>query len=139
MIDWERLRGMMRQDLMRIVSQEKLSDKDYCDLKLILSNMERSYTNEMFEDGQNRYSEGSNISGYRKGTGFSNRYYGMHTNPEYYENDMSMKMVNNPTGRNQYSGHTQEEIFKSQLHMMANTAEDAATRRVIQEAMDKLR
>ena len=127
MIDWEKLREMMRKDLSRFIAQDKLSDKDYCDLKLILSNLERTYTNEMFENDDELYSK--NYSGARNG-------YRVATRGRAYHDDMS---DNYHEGRNQYSGHAQEEIFKSQLQAMMHTAEDANTRRVIQEAMDKLR
>ena len=147
MIDWEKLRSMMRQDLNRFVSQEKLTDKDYCDLKLILSNMERSYTNEMFER------EGYEASGARGGYN-SNSSRGYYDNayassrasgrvaPYYDMMEMPNQYYNASHGQNggqNYSGHSQEQIFKSQLQAMAHTAEDANTRRVIQEAMDRLR
>ena len=134
MINWERLRNMMRPDLMRIISQEKLSDKDYCDLKLILTDMERTYTNEMFEKdyyggGESKAYNKIGSHSYHESPNYSN--YSGRIAPYYDRYDASH-------GTN-YSGHSQEDIFKSQLQAMAHTAEDANTRRVIQEAMDKLR
>lgn len=143
MIDWEKLRGMMRQDLMRFISQDKLSDKDYCDLKLVLSNMERSYTNEMFEKEQYENGESRGYSG-RGSYGYdpyiSNRPSGR-VAPYYDKMDMNDYYGASQSGNRgqNYSTHSQEDIFKSQLEAMAHTAEDANTRRVIQEAMNKLR
>lgn len=136
MTDWERLREMFRKDLSRFMSQDKLSDKDYCDLKLILSNMERSYTNEMFEKQQ--YEEGGRAS-YAPDHYISNRASGRVA--PYYDKMETSEYYGAHYGRNgyNYNTHTQEEIFKSQLQNMMHTAEDANTRRVIQEAMDKLR
>lgn len=144
MIDWEKLRNMMRQDLNRFVSQDKLSDKDYCDLKLILSNMERSYTNEMFE--RERY-ETSDTRGYNSSRGYYDNPYASsrasgRVAPYYDMMEMPSQYYNASHGQNggqNYSGHSQEQIFKSQLQAMAQTAEDANTRRVIQEAMNNLR
>lgn len=147
MTDWEKLRNMMRQDLNRYVSQEKLSDKDYCDLKLILSDMERTWTNEMFER------DGHEASGARGGydSNFSRGYYDNayassrasgRVAPYYDMMEMPSNYYNASHGQNvgqNYSGHSQEQIFKSQLQAMAQTAEDANTRRVIQEAMNNLR
>lgn len=144
MIDWERLRERMRPDLNRIISQDKLSEKDYCDLKLILSNMERTYTNEMFEKEQyeNGESRGYNRSSYGVDPYMSTRpsgrvapYYDHMNTPEYYGANRS----NASSYGNNYSTHSQEELFKSQLQGMMHTAQDANTRHVIQEAMDKLR
>ena len=144
MTDWEKLRNMMRQDLNRFISQDKLSDKDYCDLKLILSDMERTWTNEMFE--RDRY-EASGVRGYNSFNGYNDNayvssrasgrvapYYDMMEMPNQYHNTS-----HGQNGGQNYSGHSQEQIFKSQLQAMAHIAEDANTRRVIQEAMDSLR
>ena len=140
MTDWRRFRELVRPDLTRIISQDKLSDKDYCDLKIILSDLERSYTIEMFED-QEREKE---YSGYRYPHGRINAYYDnvAGRNPGYSSHGYDTSGRYAPYHQHieqGYSGHNQAEDFKSRLQEMYHTADNAETRRVIQDAMDKLR
>lgn len=144
MIDWRRFRDLVRPDLSRIVSKEKLSDKDYCDLKIILSDLERSYTIQMFEEQEEAnggYISDNGVSGYRRPHGYARAYYddmsGQYGHGQYgYSGRVAPYRQHMDQG---YSGHDQSEDFKERLQEMYHTAANADTRRVIQEAMDKLR
>lgn len=144
MFNMERFRELARPDLNRILSQDKLSEKDYCDLKVIFADLERSYTIEMFEKQQKE----EEFSGYRMGgrSSYNDMSMGvapyMNHIPQMNRPQYAQYGGNRGNGGSygyEYSGHDQGEIFKSQLSEMMHTAEDANTRRVIQEAMDKLR
>lgn len=134
-MDWEQIRELLYLEVRKIIDRIKVgnagvTDKQACDLKMLFSAIEKTYTIEMFEDEyENNFSGGYNrrsSRGRNYGVNYSRGYSGNGVNPNenyIYEN----------------SGHDEKEYFKSQLHAMIQTANDANTRSALQEALSNIR
>lgn len=138
MMDWERLRDMIRPDLEKYLGQPQLTEKDYCDLKLILSDLEKTYRIQLMEEDSYGESAAGYYENYPMRRSFGSGGYGSYgrsmPNATHYSNRPSF-------GRNYQngqSGHNEEEAFRAELQGMLQTTSNPNTRRVIQEAMDKL-
>lgn len=131
--DWDRLRSMIYSDIGRLIAQEKASEQDYCVLKTMLSSLEKSYTNEMFE----RQRENGSYEEYPSGVRYNNNSSYGYNGPQAYH---GYSGYNSRGNYNQgYSGHGDQKMeFKEGLQNMLMTANDPNTRRIIQEAMEKL-
>ena len=123
--DWDKLRETkLRPEINKIIEKPSISEKDVCDLKMLLSSMEKSFTIQMFEDEgygdsyeyRNTYSRGRRSRGYYD--------YHPNNNRNYYDG---------------YSGHDEKEDFRMQLQEMMRSSQNPEMRHVIQEAMDKIR
>ena len=125
--DWERLRETkIRPEIHKIMEKPGISEKDLCDLKMMLSVMEKSWTTQMFEEENEGRESYANRSSYARG-GRSRGYYDgpSYGNNSYYDSG--------------YSGRDEKEMFRSQLQEMMRNSQNPETRHVIQEAMDKIR
>lgn len=129
--DWERLRETkIRPEIHKIMEKPGISEKDLCDLKMMLSVMEKSWTTQMFEE-ENEGESYANRSSYARRGG--NR--GYYDGPSYGGNSYA----NNSYYDGGYSGHDEKEAFRTQLHEMMRNSQNPETRHVIQEAIDKIR
>lgn len=139
--DWEQLREkMLRPEINKIIAKDHYVAQDACDLKILLKNMEMSYTNEMFEEEkENDYDEGG-FSGARR-RGRSRGSYGMFDDYSYGysgNNNNGQSYGNNSQYNRQASGHTESEIFKHQLQNMMQSATTEESRKILKEAIDNL-
>ena len=122
--EWDDVREPLYFEVNKILdhvrSSKTMTDKQVCDMKTLLSAIEKSYTIEMIED---EYENG--YSGYSNTKRTYNRSYsrGNHNYPNYN------------------SGHIdyEKENMRSQLHQMMQTAGDANTKQALQEALNSIR
>lgn len=132
-MDWEQIRELLYLEVRKIIDRIKVgnagvTDKQACDLKMLFSAIEKSYTIEMFEDEYENSSSGTYQ--YRN----SGRSYNMSRSRGRHEymNPNDNYIYNN-------SGHDEKEYFKTQLHAMIQSANDAGTRSALQEALNSMR
>ena len=146
-VEWEDLREPLRFEINKITEKIRsnggsLTSAIACDLKILCSIIEKSYTIEMFEDEYEGNSSGTNYGNGYSGTS-RNRGRNYSYNRSYSRGDYGTNMPNYTNGQSGYdagySGHGETEIFKSQLQAMINSAGDANTRMALQEAMSSLK
>lgn len=122
-VDFEEMRQMLSPEINKIKdeirSSGKITNQQACDLKLLMSIIEKSYTVEMFEE----YPEES----------YGRRFYGARR--ERYSRDHVEPGVYNRG----YSTHSEQEILKKQLHSMMQSSTDPHIQKVLQGAMDELK